>query len=65
SYLDSYSRHPHASVAPEALLRLGLALDGLKQSKAACRTLGEVTLKFPQSEQVAQAQSMMQTLNCS
>jgi TolA-binding protein len=46
-------------------LRLGLALDGLKQSKAACKTLGEVSLKFPQSEQVAQAQSMMQSLNCS
>jgi TolA-binding protein len=64
SYLESYSRHPQANVAPEALLRLGLALDGLQQTRAACKTLGEVALRFPKSPQVTEAQSKMQGLNC-
>jgi tol-pal system protein YbgF len=65
SYLESYSRHPQANVAPEALLRLGLSLDMLQQKSAACKTLGEVALRFPKALQVTEAQSKMQSLNCS
>jgi TolA-binding protein len=41
-----------------------LALDGLQQTRAACKTLGEVALRFPKSPQVTEAQSKMQGLNC-
>lgn len=65
AYLDSYSGSPNAPRASESLLRLGLALDGLGQTQEACITLGEVTLRFPASEQSVEAQAARASMGCS
>lgn len=65
AYLDSYSGSPNGPRAPEALLKLGLALDGLGQSQEACITLGEVTLRFPASDASIEAQAARASMGCS
>lgn len=64
AYLNAYSIEPQGSVAPSALLHLGRALGVLEQIDAACQTLGEVAVKFPQAPEVGDAQAEMQRLNC-
>lgn len=65
AYLESYSGTPNGPTAPTALLKLGLALDGLGQSSEACITLGEVTLRFPSSEASIEAQAARAGMGCS
>lgn len=65
AYLDSYSGSPNGPVASQALLKLGLALDGLGQNQEACITLGEVTLRFPSSEASVEAQAARASMGCS
>ena len=64
AYLQSYSGTPDGPTAPVALLRLGLALDGLGQSSEACITLGEVTSRFPASESSIEAQTARASMGC-
>ncbi|NBD28846.1 MAG: tetratricopeptide repeat protein [Alphaproteobacteria bacterium] len=64
-YLDSFSAAPEGPVAPEALTRLGTTLGALGQQQDACITLGEVSVRFPDSDQVDVARQAMQTLGCS
>ncbi|WP_238368727.1 tol-pal system protein YbgF [Mesobacterium pallidum] len=64
AYLDSYSGNPGSDVASTALYKLGRALDALGQREAACQMFGQVEVRYPGSEEVAQAQSARQTLSC-
>jgi tol-pal system protein YbgF len=65
AYLASYSGTPDGPTSPLALLKLGLSLDGLGQSSEACITLGEVTTRFPNSEQSLEAQAARGSMGCS
>lgn len=65
AYLESYSGTPNGPTSPTALLKLGLALDGLGQSSEACITLGEVTLRFPSSDASIEAQAARAGMGCS
>lgn len=65
AYLESFSGVPQGSRAPDALLRLGLALDALGQRSEACVTLGEVTTRFPGAPAALEAQTAVASLGCS
>lgn len=64
AFLESYSGTPNGPTSPTALLKLGLALDGLGQSSEACITLGEVTLRFPASDASIEAQAARANMGC-
>ena len=64
AFLESYSVQPDGPDAPDALLRLGLALDGLGQRDEACITLAEVTTRFPNAPQSVEAQTARADRNC-
>lgn len=65
SYLDGFSGDPEGPIAPDALFKLGVSLATLGQVADACVTLAEVPNRFPDSEAVAEAQTMMTSLGCS
>ena len=65
AYLESYSGTPNGPTAPTALLKLGVALDGLGQSSEACITLSEVTLRFPATDASIEAQAARAGMGCS
>lgn len=46
AYLSTYRDHPKSQKAPESLLKLGLALEGLGEKDAACATYAELSKKF-------------------
>lgn len=64
AFLTSYSGTPNGPTSPTALLRLGLALNTLGQTSEACITLGEVTLRFPQSDASLEAQTARANMGC-
>ncbi len=47
AFADAYQSAPKGSKAPDSLLKLGLALSGLKKTDDACTTLSEVTKRYP------------------
>ena len=49
AYLETYKRWPRSSLAPQALLRLGMTLKRLGQGKQACRTWKLLRGKYPSS----------------
>ena len=55
SYLDAFSGQPDGSRAPEALMKLGLALGALGQTNEACMTLAEVGSRFAGTEAATEA----------
>ncbi len=65
AYLASFSSDATGPVAPDALTELGAALGRLGQTEQACVTLGEVSIRFPQSSAVARSQQEMASLGCS
>ena len=65
AYLESYSGTPNGPTSSTALLKLGLALDSLGQTTEACITLGEVTVRFPESEASIEAQAARVDMGCS
>lgn len=64
AYLESYSGTPNGPTSPTALLKLGLALDGLGQNSEACITLAEVTLRYPDTEASIEAQAARVSMGC-
>ncbi len=64
AFLESYSGTPNGPTSPTALLKLGVALDGLGQRSEACITLGEVTTRFPASDASADAQAARSSMGC-
>jgi tol-pal system protein YbgF len=49
SFLKSYTQFPDGPKAPDSLLKLGLALNGLGEKKAACASWDELLTKYPKA----------------
>lgn len=64
AYLAGFVSNETGPDAAQALFELGAALGRLGQTEQACVTLGEVAVRFPVADAVAQAQSEMTTLKC-
>jgi len=64
AYLDLFSENNTGPLAAEALSRLGIVLGNLGKVEDACVTLGEVGVRFPQSDAVLEANSAMRNLGC-
>ncbi len=64
AYLDLFSENDTGPMAPDALSRLGIVLGNLGKVEDACVTLGEVGVRFPQSDTVLEANSAMRNLGC-
>ncbi|GAA6190210.1 tol-pal system protein YbgF [Phaeobacter sp. NW0010-22] len=65
AYLASFTGNSTGPVAPQALFELGAALGRLGQFSQACVTLSEVSVRFPVSDAVKDAQAEMTKLGCS
>jgi tol-pal system protein YbgF len=65
AFLASFSTQPEGPIAPKALLELGSALGDLGQTQEACVTLGEIAVRFPDSDMVPQAGQRRQNIGCS
>ncbi|MDJ0859488.1 MAG: tol-pal system protein YbgF [Dinoroseobacter sp.] len=64
AYLDSFSGTPDGPQAPEALYKLGVALNALGQRDEACLTLREVSLRFPGGSAAVDANTARTELSC-
>jgi tol-pal system protein YbgF len=64
AYLAAFSGNPDGARAPDALLRLGIALGTLGQRDEACVMLAQVGVRYPGSVQEQQAQAQSQGLGC-
>jgi len=64
AYLNLFSENNTGPMAPKALSRLGIVLGNLGKVEDACVTLGEVEVRFPQSDAVLEANSAMRNLGC-
>jgi len=63
-FLNVSADHPNASKAPDAMLRLGVALNGLGARDRACAVFAELDRKYPQaSANVRQASEREQKRN--
>lgn len=49
AFLTSYQQYPSSPKAPDSLLKLGLALNGLGEKKAACASFDELLAKYPKA----------------
>ncbi len=65
AYLLAFTLDEQGPQAAEALFRLGAALGRLGQTNEACVTLGEVAVRYPGAQAVADAQSAMLNIGCS
>ena len=65
AYLDAFRREPAGEDAPEALYRLGNGLGRLGQTAEACKTLAEVSLRFPGGDPASKAEAERSRLGCS
>lgn len=64
AFLASFSAAPEGPRAPSALTSLGVALAQIGQPEEACLTLAEVSVRYPGSPSVAEAQAEMGRLGC-
>ncbi|MFD0464354.1 tetratricopeptide repeat protein [Microvirga aerilata] len=48
-FLSVSAEHPDAAKAPDALLRLGISLNGLGAKDRACAVFSELDRKYPQA----------------
>ncbi len=63
-FLDSFSVAPDGQRAPSALTSLGVALAQLGQTDEACLTLAEVSVRYPGTASVAEAEAERGRLGC-
>ncbi|MBV5263527.1 tol-pal system protein YbgF [Pinisolibacter aquiterrae] len=49
AFLKSYTQFPDGPKAPDSLLKLGMALSGLGEKKAACASWDELLAKYPKA----------------
>jgi tol-pal system protein YbgF len=49
AFLTSYQQYPTSQKAADSLLKLGLALEGLGEKKAACASFNELLAKYPKA----------------
>jgi len=64
AYLEGFTNYGSSDAAPEMLTLLGMSLTKLGQNDAGCQTLGQVGIRFPQSEFAAQSAQIMSELAC-
>ncbi len=64
AYLDAFRREPNGPDAPESLYRLGTGLGRLGQTAEACKTLSEVSVRFPGGAPAAKAEAERARLGC-
>jgi tol-pal system protein YbgF len=64
AWLESFSSAPEGTHAPDALLKLGLALNALGQTQESCVTLGQVPVRFPASAAATQAIEARTQMGC-
>ncbi|WP_252945142.1 tol-pal system protein YbgF [Oceanicola sp. 502str15] len=65
AFLESYSSDPQGPMAADALYKLGTSLADLGQNPEACTTLGEVQVRFPDSDVAFDAGAARRTIGCS
>ena len=65
AYLESYSSDPQGPMAADALFKLGTSLADLGQNVEACTTLGEVQVRFPDSDVAFDAGAARRSIGCS
>ncbi len=64
-FLKSYTNFPASEKAPESLLKLGISLKRLGETKEACNAFSELEQRFPQAQAVVQrAQAEKRRSNC-
>lgn len=66
TFAEGFQTYPKSSKAPDMLLKLGIALNGMGKKSDACVALSQVPVKFPlaDNELINRAQSEMTNLNC-
>lgn len=64
AFLAAFTERPDGQRAPEALTALGVALAQLGQMEEACVTLAEVSVRYPGTASVAEAQAERGRLGC-
>lgn len=64
AYLESFSGSPDNPNAPDALLQLGLSLFDLGQTHEACVALGQVSVRYPGTIAVGDAEEAMASIGC-
>lgn len=66
AFLDGYRTYPKNSKAPDNLLKLGITMGRLGQTKEACAALGRMIGEYPQAADVLKrrASSERETLGC-
>ena len=64
AFLDSFTAQPEGQRAPASLTALGVSLARLGQTDEACLTLAEVSVRYPGSASVAEAEAERGRLGC-
>lgn len=66
AFLDGYRTYPKNSKAPDNLLKLGITMGRLGQTKEACAALGRMISEYPQAADVLKrrASTERETLGC-
>ncbi|MCB2109210.1 MAG: tetratricopeptide repeat protein, partial [Rhodobacteraceae bacterium] len=66
-FMNGYQNYPKSNKGPDNLLKLGMALANLGQSKEACTALSRLTREYPDvNDQIRRnAQQERQKLKCS
>jgi tol-pal system protein YbgF len=66
AFLKSYTDYPDSRMAPDSLLKLALALAGLKEADAACATYNELLMKYPEASRavLTRARYEMKSAKC-
>lgn len=64
AFLEGFTIQPKGTVAPKALLGLGTSLKALDKVTQACRTLTELSLRFPDAPEVSDAKALMDEITC-
>jgi tol-pal system protein YbgF len=66
TFAEGFQTYPESAKAPDMLLKLGLALEGMGKTSDACVALSQVSVKFPLAgdDLINRASSEMSKLNC-
>lgn len=66
TFAEGFQTFPESAKAPDMLLKLGLALNGMGKKSDACVALSQVSVKFPKAngDMLSRAQEEMDRLSC-
>lgn len=60
TFLDTLKKYPQNPKAPDAMLKLGMSLGALKQSKEACLAFKDLPKKYPNASQTIQQRAKVE-----